>query len=128
MPSNLGRVNLAGVSGAGELRYRVTFAERDDVEDEYGNVTTGWVDRFTVSANIVPRMGGEAITAARLTGQQPMVIRVRKSPDTALVTTDWRATDQTGKQYNIRTSVDPLLGDGQHGLYLDMLAESGVAV
>ena len=128
MPSNLGRVNLAGVSGAGDLRYRVTFAERDDVEDEYGNVTTGWVDRFTVSANIVPRMGGEAITAARLTGQQPMVIRVRKSPDTALVTTDWRATDQTGKQYNIRTSVDPLLGDGQHGLYLDMLAESGVAV
>ena len=128
MPANLGRVNLAGVSGAGELRYRVTFAERDDVEDEYGNVTTGWVDRFTVSANIVPRMGGEAITAARLTGQQPMVIRVRKSPDTALVTTDWRATDQTGKQYNIRTSVDPLLGDGQHGLYLDMLAESGVAV
>ena len=128
MPSNLGRVNLAGVSGAGDLRYRVTFAERDDVEDEYGNVTTGWVDRFTVSANIVPRMGGEAITAARLTGQQPMVIRVRKSPDTALVTTDWRATDQTGKQYNIRTAVDPLLGDGQHGLYLDMLAESGVAV
>ena len=128
MPSNLGRVNLAQISGAGDLRYRVTFAMRDSTQDEYGNVSTDWVDQFTVSANIAPRMGGETVMAARLGGTQPVVIRVRKSPDTSLITTDWKATDQTGKVYNIRTSVDPLLGDGQHGMYLDMLAETGVAV
>ena len=128
MATNLGKINLAQETGAGDLRYRVTFAERDQVEDEYGNVSTGWVDRFTVSANIVPRLGGETVMAARLTGMQPMTIRVRSSPDTKTVTTDWKATDQDGKVYNIRTAVDPLKGDGQHSLFIDMLAESGVAV
>jgi head-tail adaptor len=114
--------------GAGALRYRVTFAERNNVEDEYGNVTTGWIDRCTVAAGIFPRLGGEAVDAARLAGRQPVVIRVRKSPDTKRITTDWKATDQAGKQYNIRTAIDPALGDGQHGFYIDMLAETGVAV
>jgi head-tail adaptor len=128
MPGNLGRVNLATVSGAGEFRYRLTFAERNQVEDDFGNVSTGWADRFTVSANIIPKLGGEAVMAARLTRQQPVIIRVRKSPDMMLVNTDWKATDPNGKAYNIRTVVDPLAGDGQHGFYLDMLAETGVAV
>jgi SPP1 family predicted phage head-tail adaptor len=128
MVSNLGKVNLYNVTGAGDLRYRVTFAKRDDITDEYGNVSTGWADQFTVSANIVPRLGGETVMAARLTGMQPVTIRVRKSPDTALITTDWKATDEAGKQYNIRTAVDPLLGDSVHGMFIDMLAESGVAV
>jgi head-tail adaptor len=123
MPSN-----LAGISGAGDLRHRVAFAERDQVTDDFGNVSTGWADRFTVSANIIPRLGGEAVDAARLAGRQPVIIRVRKSPDTALITTDWKATDEAGKEYNIRTAVDPLLGDNSHGMFIDMLAETGVAV
>jgi head-tail adaptor len=110
------------------LRYRVTFAERNTIEDEYGNVSSDWIDRFTVAAGIFPRLGGEAVDAARLAGRQPVVIRVRKSPDTNKITTDWKATDQAGKKYNIRTAIDPALGDGQHGFYIDMLAETGVAV
>jgi SPP1 family predicted phage head-tail adaptor len=120
--------NLASVSGAGEFRYRVTFAERDTVSDEYGNRSSGWIDRFTVWANIIPRLGGEAVLAARLAGHQAVLIRVRKSPDTAKVTTDWKATGQDGKVYNIRTSIDPLLGDSENGMYLEMMAETGVAV
>jgi SPP1 family predicted phage head-tail adaptor len=119
---------LASVSGAGDLRYRVTFAERDAVEDEYGNVTTGWTDRFTVSANIIAKLGGEAVDAARLAGRQPVVIRVRKSPDTRRITTDWKATDGEGREYNIRTAIDPLIGDSRHGLWIEMIAETGVAV
>lgn len=115
-------------SGAGDLRHRVTFAERDQVEDDFGNVTTGWIDRMTVSANIIPRLGGEAVDAARLAGRQPVIIRVRVSPDTVQVTTDWKATDELGKVYNIRTAVDPDLGDSNHGMFIDMLAETGVAV
>ena len=42
---------------AGDLRYRVKFSERNTVGDEYGNPTTGWVDRFTVAANITPAAG-----------------------------------------------------------------------
>jgi SPP1 family predicted phage head-tail adaptor len=128
MPANLGRVNLGQITGAGDLRHRVTFAERDQTEDEFGNVSQAWVDRFTISANIVPRLGGEAVTAARLAGQQPVIIRVRTSPATVQITTDWRATDERGKVYNIRTAVDPLDGDNQHGMFIDMFAETGVAV
>jgi SPP1 family predicted phage head-tail adaptor len=124
MPSGLAAVN----DGAGTLRHRVTFAERNTTQDEYGNPSTGWVDRCTVFAGIFPRLGGEAVDAARLAGRQPVVIRVRKSPDTKRITTDWKATDQAGKEYNIRTAIDPLLGDGAHGFYIDMLAETGVAV
>jgi head-tail adaptor len=121
-------LNLANGAGAGDLRHRVAFAERDQTEDEFGNVSQGWVDRFTVSANIIPRLGGETVEAARLAGRQPVVIRVRASPATVQITTDWKATDEAGKVYNIRTAVDPLLGDDNHGMYIDMMAETGVAV
>ena len=49
---------------AGDLRSRMTFAEPDSVSDEYGNVTLGWKERFTVAANVVPRFGSEAVEAA----------------------------------------------------------------
>jgi SPP1 family predicted phage head-tail adaptor len=124
MPGSL----VGAVSGAGDLRHRVTFAERNTIEDEYGNVSTDWTDRFTVAANIIPRLGGEAMDAARLAGRQPVIIRVRHSPDTVQVTTDWKATDQAGKSYNVRTAIDPLMGESRHGMWIDMLAETGVAV
>jgi head-tail adaptor len=127
MPGNLGRVNLAQVSGAGDLKYRMTFAEPNSSSDAYGNANTGWIDRFTCWANIIPRLGGETVMAARLAGQQPMILRVRQSPDTDRITTDWKATDEKGKIYNIRTMVDPLMGEGEAGKYYDMMAETGVA-
>jgi SPP1 family predicted phage head-tail adaptor len=114
--------------GAGPLRHRVTFAERDAVEDEFGNVSSGWTDRFTLSASITPRLGGEAVEAARLAGRQPVIIRVRYSPQTRTVTTDWKATAEDGKTYNIRTAADPNDGESRHGLWIDMMAETGVAV
>lgn len=115
--------------GAGALRHRVTFAERNTVEDEYGNASTGWLDRFTVAANIMPlRLGSEAVEAARLAGRQPVTIRVRANPQTRRITTDWKAIDTHGTEYNVRSVVDPFMGGGQYGYYVDMMAESGVAV
>jgi SPP1 family predicted phage head-tail adaptor len=115
--------------GAGELRYRVKFEAPDQVTDDYGNVTTGWVDKFTVSANITPRLGGETIDAARLAGRQPAIIRVRQSNDTRQIKTDWRCTKMSdGTVYNVRSVVDPAQGDVEHGKYFDMLAETGVAI
>ena len=115
---------------AGDLRYRVKFSERNAIEDEYGNPSTAWIDKFTVAANIMPlQRGSEAIDAARLTGRQPVTIRVRRSPDTALVRTDWMATNTAdGTVYNIRTAVDPHQGTVEHGKWVECLAEAGVAV
>jgi len=116
-------------SGGGALRDRAAFSRPDAISDEYGNVSTGWQEMFTVAANITPRLGGEAVDAARLAGRQPVIIRVRKSPDTAQIRTDWKAVNvRTGTAYNIRTAVDPNQGDEQHGKWIDMLAEAGVAV
>lgn len=84
---------------------------------------------FTVWANITPRLGGETVEAARLAGRQPVIVRVRQSPDTILIRTDWKITDtQSGVEYNIRSVADPELGGVEHGKWLDMLAESGVAI
>lgn len=116
-------------SGAGELRQRVTFSVPNENTDDYGNVTTGWVDKFTVAANITPRLGGETVQAARLAGRQPVVITVRASPDTRTIRTDWKATDTTsGTAYNVRTVADPHLGDVEHGKWIEMFAESGIAI
>lgn len=115
--------------GAGELRGRAKFSRPNSVEDEYGNVTTGWEDMFTVAANFTPRLGGESVDAERLAGRQPVVIRVRQSPDTRQIRTDWKATNVlTGTEYNIRTAVDPNEGNVEHGKWVDMLAEAGLAV
>lgn len=112
-----------------ELRSRVTFARRDDIADDYGNTQGGWLDQFTVAAQIRPRLGGETVEAARLTGRQPVIIRVRRSAQTAQIRTDWRATDaRDGTVYNVRTAVDPHQGDKERGRWVDMLAEAGVAV
>jgi head-tail adaptor len=116
-------------TGAGDLRQLVSFYAPDTTPDEYGNVTTGWQYKFTVSAQITPRLGGESVEAARLAGRQPAIIRVRCSPDTRLVRTDWKVTDmQTSVDYNVRSVADPLLGTVEHGRWIDVLAESGVAV
>jgi SPP1 family predicted phage head-tail adaptor len=118
--------------GAGDLRERVEFSKPDAVTDEFGNVTTGWLAMFTIHANITPRLGGETVEAARLAGRQPVVIRVRRTPDTAAIKTDWRATTVEGPTpagviYNVRTVTDPNEGNASHGMWLEMLAEAGVA-
>jgi head-tail adaptor len=115
--------------GAGSLRYRLKFSERDSVEDEYGNVGLAWIDRFTVGGNITAKVGGESVDAARLAGRQPVILTVRRSPDTRQITTDWKATElENGTEFNIRTAIDPFVGDSNHGLWIEMIAETGVAV
>ena len=117
---------------AGDLRALVKFSKPDAVSDDFGNVTTGWLDMFTVPANITPLQGTETIDAARLAGRQPVTIRVHRTPDSVAIKTDWRATTiegptPAGVVYNIRTAVDPHEGDVDHGQWIEMLAEAGVA-
>jgi head-tail adaptor len=113
---------------SGELRYRVAFDKRLDVNpdapDDYGNTQSEFVEQFVVAAKVVARFGGEAVTAARLAGQQPVNITVRQSSQSRQVTTDWRARDvRSGTVYNIRSITDP-----ENDLaWFEMLCQSGVA-
>ncbi|UHD44916.1 phage head closure protein [Aureimonas altamirensis] len=107
-----------------KLRERVTFAARAVVDDGYGNETGGWADQFTVWAGITYLRGSEAVIASRLEGKQPAVIRVRVSPQTRVITADWRVTDtRTGEIYNIATKVET-----PDRVFFDLTATSGVAV
>lgn len=109
---------------AEELRERVTFSKRGQaVDDGYGNVVTDFVDQFTVAARIKPRLGGEEVLAARLSGRTLATITVRYSAVAARITSDWKAVDaRTGEEWNIKAS--PINTD-EHRQWLEMLCEKG---
>jgi hypothetical protein len=70
------------------------------------------------------RFGGEGVTAARLSGQQPVTITVRQSSQTRQITTDWRGADAgSGQIYNTRSIADPI---DAHA-FLELLCQAGVA-
>jgi len=106
------------------LAESIAFEKRLLVFDDLGNVEGAFETQFVASASIVAKFGGEAVTAARLSGQQPVIITVRQWSQTRLVTTDWRIRDtRAGTLYNIRSIADPY-GDR---LWFEMLCQSGVA-
>jgi head-tail adaptor len=109
----------------GQLREHVAFERRTAQSDVYGNtVTTDWLELWSCAARIQPIRGGEAINARRLSGVQPVAITVRICPALADLGTDDRVVDRRkGTVYNIRSAAN----FDEHGQYLEVLAEAGVA-
>lgn len=111
-------------AGAGALNSRVMFQRRVEQEDEFGNVESGWVDEFAEPCRLTPRMGSEAVVAARLSGVQPYTLTVRGSERTSRVTPAWRAVNtRTSEEYQIRTCANV----DERGAYIEMMVQSGVA-
>lgn len=111
-------------SGAGSLNERVRFQRRQDVQDEFGNVKSTWIDQFEAAARLTPRLGGEEVMAGRLQGTQPYILRVRGCSDVRCVTPEWRAVHaRSGAVYNIRSISNP----DERGAYFDMLVVQGGA-
>ncbi len=108
-----------------ELRHRVSFEKREKADDGAGGTVDGaFVVQFTVAAAIVPKLGGEVVSAERLAGRQPVVIRIRCSSTTEAITPAWRARDaRTQEIYNIRSISNP----DMRRQYLELMAESGAA-
>jgi hypothetical protein len=119
---------------SGDLRYSVGFYQRSALSNsppDYGNTEDNFpaTANFIVAANITPKLGGETVLAARLTGRGIVNITVRQSTNTRMVTTDWKAKDErSGEVYNIRSVIDPMGETSRHGFYFEMLCEKGVAV
>lgn len=93
---------------AGDLVERVRFERRGKLDDGFGNEIAGpWAAQFERAAMFIMRPGSEAVTAARLHGQQPVTIIVRFDTQTRAVTPDWRVVDvRTGTAYAIRAAED----------------------
>jgi len=112
--------------GAGKLRNKLHFQRRALVDDGFGNVQAGdWETKFDAYAEFIPLRGGEPVIAARLTGTQPFVVRIRSSAAAREVTTAWRIVDERrpSRVLNITSIADP---DNKND-WLDLMATEGVA-
>lgn len=94
-------------SGAGSLSERISFQEPTSGSDGGGGVIEGYTTQFTEPAQMMPKVGGEGVTASRLQGVQPFLCTVRSSARTRQITPAWRAVNErTGVTYNITTAVN----------------------
>lgn len=96
--------------GAGSLRERLHFQQRETGQDGYGNEQPGeWKTIFSAAAEAIPLRGTEAVMAERLSGVQPFVFRLRSSKNSRAVDATWRAVDARNSKrvFNIKTNIDP---------------------
>lgn len=110
---------------AGKFRSRLRFQQRAIGDDGFGAPTVGdFATVFEDAAEIIPRMGSEAVMASRLQGLQPVTIRVRSSTQTRGLDATWRAVDaRSGAVYSITS---PPVNVDQGNRNIDMLATIGV--
>lgn len=115
---------MAPKDSAGQLTERVAWNARGAATGpDYGNTEGDFAEQFQTRAGFTFLRGSEAVIAARLQGRQPVVVRVRATPQTRLIEPDWQMRDvRTGDLYAVR-SVAPT-ADRK---WLDVLVERGVA-
>jgi hypothetical protein len=108
--------------GGGQLHELVAFDDRVAADDGMGNTEGDWAEQFQCRAGYTFLRGGEAVLASRLEGVQPIVARIRMTPETLQIKADWQMRDvRTGVAYNIRSiaAIDRK--------WLDLVVQSGVA-
>lgn len=110
---------------AGRMTHRLRFEARALVSDGYGNEVGDFAEEFTRWAEVLPLKGGEAVQAARLSGTQPVVIRVYRDNETLEIGADWRAIDVNDGTVYALTS--PPTDMEQKRQMLSMTATIGVA-
>lgn len=76
---------------AGQLDRRVTFRQR--AAGANGARTGAWTDIVSRDARVAPKLGGEGVLAARMAGQQPVIITVRRDTTTETVDNAWSIRD-----------------------------------
>lgn len=78
----------------------------------------------TVSAGLRPRLGGEAVTAARMEGRQPYIVTVRWAKRMLDVTTAWQIVDARNPN-RVLNIVSPLADPDGRNQWLEGLVEEG---
>jgi len=112
----------------GDLRERVAFQKRADVDDGAGNRTGPWETVYSRRAQIKPQRGRNEVFAAKLAGVQPYIITVRCDTDTRKLTKAWRIKGASGihrdKLFEILGGVENM---DMRQRYLDIVCQAGVA-
>ncbi|MET3925939.1 head-tail adaptor protein [Devosia sp. 2618] len=112
---------------AGALRERLHCQQRSAGDDGWGNPLPGHGDFetvFPVSAGMRPRTGGEEVTAARLSGQQPYIVTVRNTSQTRQITTGWQLVDARNADRVFAITSPPADPDGKNQ-WLEFIAVEG---
>lgn len=107
------------------MRERVAFEARSAVDDGAGNTQSGPFEvLYECAARIMPKLGGEAVLAGRLSGTQPMLITVRGCTALAAIATEWRCRDlRKGTIYAIKSFNNP----DEQGEFIEILGVAGEA-
>jgi head-tail adaptor len=115
---------------AGALRERLHFQQRGNGDDGMGGPPTPgqgeFETKFTLSASMKPRTGGEGVDAARLNGRQPYVVTVRNTKDARSITVAWQIVDARDESRVFAVVSPPADPDGRNQ-WLEFLATEGVA-
>lgn len=111
---------------AERMHHRLTFQRRTAATDDYGNTATDFVSQFTEAAELLPARGFEAVTQARLAGQQPVILRVRLNGRTETIQADWRAVDARNAAIVYALTAPPVDRD-QSRRWLEIPATIGAA-
>jgi head-tail adaptor len=108
------------------LRNKLNFQRRETIDDGAGNEQSGdFATMFSAEAELIPLKGGEPVLAARLTGTQPYIIRIRSCTTAREVDTSWRIIDarNPARIFNITAAVDP----SNKNAWIELMATQGVA-
>lgn len=79
------------MTAPGQLRRRVQFRRR--AADSNGSYTGAWQTVVTRDARVQPKFGGEAVQAARMAGQLPVNITIRRNAETEVIDNSFEARD-----------------------------------
>ena len=95
-------------------------------DDGFGNVIPSgeYETAFTLRVGMTPRTGGEDVTAARLTGQQPFICLVPNCREMADVTVGWQLVDARNQDRVFNVTSPPADPDGKNR-WLEFLAVQG---
>ena len=98
---------------------RAAFAAPFEDTDADGQIVQRYDEQFTVWAGVRWLRGGETVMQARMQSRSPAILKVRKSPDTDRITSEWRVLVD-GRNFDVKE--DPRPSDDRG--YLEMLAEA----
>ena len=104
---------------AGRLTYRAAFAAPFEDTDADGQIVQRYDEQFTVWAGVRCLRGGETVMQSRMQSRSPAILKVRKSPDTDRITSEWRVLVD-GRNFDVKEDPRPSDDRGNH----EMLAES----
>lgn len=110
----------------GALNQTVLLQRRGEADDGWGNTVPGEFETVArVAASLIPRTGGEEVTAARLGGRQPYIVRVRNMAMTREITITWQLVDARNSGRVLAVTSPPADPDGK-GQWLEFIAVDGV--